>query len=571
MKPFFYFKLFKNKLIKLFLLIAIFSTSLYAQEVGSFFIRGQVQKMDVKIKRDIPIQNATITLYQQDKIIATQKTKPKGDFEFNKLQYGAIYKVVFNYKGCIEMFVLVNANIPANKTEYDYGIESNFILYDSATKELNIQKFKYPFMKAAFNGKQLAIDEKYTKNFIDNILPEMEADEKRVTIEKQNQERALAELKKAQKKEADDTAALENQRIKIAGKLITGENPSKPLSNNVLKLVDDKGEVVQTVTTNFLGAFVFYLLPNKNYDFTGDNSKIQPNAKVVFTNKNDNEFQNTIADPKGNFKFKLLANDNKLLASIIVNDTDLKMDLKGKLLSGDNGVKKPLSEIKINLMNPSSELIQTTKTDKQGSFAFKYLSSSDNYTIAIDKNNPQLESYKKVIFADEKGVTIKEVEAGKNRDFKFEILPAEKNKMSTMYVDDPWLKIINLSTVNNNKPYEQIITERIYFNVNDDKLLPDAKKTLDKIITVLTGNPNISIVLSSHTDAKGADDYNLKLSERRAKAAVEYITTNGIVATRVTGKGYGETQLLNKCGNNVKCTEEEHAKNRRLEFKVIKK
>ncbi len=112
--------------------------------------------------------------------------------------------------------------------------------------------------------------------------------------------------------------------------------------------------------------------------------------------------------------------------------------------------------------------------------------------------------------------------------------------------------------------------EPIYFDLGKSKIRPDAAKELDKIVEVMKENPNMIIELGSHTDARGSDAFNLKLSDKRAKASAEYITSQGISSDRITGKGYGETQLINQCTNGVKCSEEQHQINRRTEFKVIK-
>ena len=81
--------------------------------------------------------------------------------------------------------------------------------------------------------------------------------------------------------------------------------------------------------------------------------------------------------------------------------------------------------------------------------------------------------------------------------------------------------------------------------------------------------PTIKIELKSHTDSRAPDAYNMKLSKRRANSSVDYIISQGINSNRITGEGYGETRLINRCSNNVKCSEEEHQKNRRTEFIVI--
>ncbi|MDD3859953.1 MAG: OmpA family protein, partial [Bacteroidales bacterium] len=116
-----------------------------------------------------------------------------------------------------------------------------------------------------------------------------------------------------------------------------------------------------------------------------------------------------------------------------------------------------------------------------------------------------------------------------------------------------------------NKP---IVIENIYYDYDKWDIRPDAALELDKIVTLLIENPTIIIELGSHTDSRGSDKYNETLSQKRAESAVQYIVEHGIVADRITAKGYGEYKLVNKCSNGVKCSEEEHQLNRRTEFKV---
>lgn len=111
--------------------------------------------------------------------------------------------------------------------------------------------------------------------------------------------------------------------------------------------------------------------------------------------------------------------------------------------------------------------------------------------------------------------------------------------------------------------------ENIRYDLNKFDIRVDAVKELEKVILILNDNPTIVVELGSHTDSRASDEYNLTLSQRRAEAAVNYIVTKGkINKNRIAAKGYGETQLLNKCANEVICSEEEHALNRRTEIKI---
>jgi outer membrane protein OmpA-like peptidoglycan-associated protein len=83
-------------------------------------------------------------------------------------------------------------------------------------------------------------------------------------------------------------------------------------------------------------------------------------------------------------------------------------------------------------------------------------------------------------------------------------------------------------------------------------------------------HPAMVIKIESHTDSRGRDSYNLKLSDRRAKSTRDYILSRGIDSNRILSAiGYGETQLLNKCANRVKCSEVEHQLNRRSYFYIV--
>ncbi|MBK8474612.1 MAG: OmpA family protein [Sphingobacteriales bacterium] len=108
----------------------------------------------------------------------------------------------------------------------------------------------------------------------------------------------------------------------------------------------------------------------------------------------------------------------------------------------------------------------------------------------------------------------------------------------------------------------------IYYDFDKDDIRLDAQIELDKIVKFMKDNPDVKIDLLSHTDARGKEDYNLELSERRAKSAMNYIIGKGIPPSQITSKGMGETKIINKCKNNVSCTDAEHEQNRRTEFVI---
>ncbi|WPO78631.1 OmpA family protein [Flavobacterium sp. KACC 22761] len=106
----------------------------------------------------------------------------------------------------------------------------------------------------------------------------------------------------------------------------------------------------------------------------------------------------------------------------------------------------------------------------------------------------------------------------------------------------------------------------IYFDLDKSNIRPEAALDLEKILAVLNDYPAMKLDIRSHTDSRASHQYNEGLSDRRAKSTIQWLIKNGIKADRLTGKGYGETQLVNKCSDGVPCTEEEHQLNRRSEF-----
>ncbi|MGB0871068.1 MAG: OmpA family protein [Flavobacteriales bacterium] len=109
----------------------------------------------------------------------------------------------------------------------------------------------------------------------------------------------------------------------------------------------------------------------------------------------------------------------------------------------------------------------------------------------------------------------------------------------------------------------------IYFDFDKWNIRPDAAEELDKVIAVMQKYPQIIIESGSHTDSRGSDQYNVKLSSKRAQSTLDYIISNGIDANRISGKGHGEKQLTNTCSNGVKCSKAEHQANRRTEFIIL--
>lgn len=111
--------------------------------------------------------------------------------------------------------------------------------------------------------------------------------------------------------------------------------------------------------------------------------------------------------------------------------------------------------------------------------------------------------------------------------------------------------------------------KEILFDLDKWNIRPDAALELEKILDVLVQYPSMKLDVRSHTDCRASHAYNAKLSERRNKSTREWLIANGVAKERLTGRGYGETQLKNKCADGVQCTEAEHQENRRSEFIIV--
>ena len=355
-----------------------------------------------------------------------------------------------------------------------------------------------------------------------------------------------------------------NDDLSLAGNLLYGENPSKPIANKKVIIKNEFGDIVEETTTNEFGAFAFRNLPiDQNYSLSVVDEDLPADAKIILTNKSGKEVKFARSDAKGNFKFSLLSIDKEAIGDLSVDDKELIMALNGYLYDQD---KKAISNAKVTIFD-KAEVIENIITDDKGKFAFKNLGADKNYLFSIDDSDPRFTSITKVYVADSKGRIYREIKRNSNGKFQFDLIDIDKSAMGGYSVDDPWLEVLNMK----NKQKQETITiiESLYYAYGDYKIDPAGQNILDKVITVLNSNANLNIELSSHTDSRSSDVFNLNLSQKRAKAAVDYLISKGINKNRLKAVGYGETRLLNNCKNEAPCTEEEHAKNRRTEFKIV--
>lgn len=352
--------------------------------------------------------------------------------------------------------------------------------------------------------------------------------------------------------------------LSLAGNLLYGENPSKPIANKKVVIRNEFGDIVEETTTNEFGAFAFRNLPlDQNYSLSIVDEDLPADAKIILTNKSGKEVKFARSDAKGNFKFSLLSVDKAAIDDLSVDDKDLIMALNGYLYDQD---KKAISNAKVTIFD-RDEIIENIITNEKGKFTFKSLDADKNYLFNIDDSDPRFTNVTKVYVADSRGRIYREIKRNSNSKFQFDLLDTDKSAMGGYSIDDPWLEVLNMK----NKQKQEAITiiESLYYSYGDYKIDTAGQNMLDKLITVLNSNVRLTIEISSHTDSRSSDVFNLTLSQKRAKTAVDYLIFKGINKNRLKAVGYGETRLLNNCKNDAPCTEEEHAKNRRTEFKIV--
>lgn len=175
----------------------------------------------------------------------------------------------------------------------------------------------------------------------------------------------------------------------------------------------------------------------------------------------------------------------------------------------------------------------------------------------------------KVLYTDEKGIILRKLDKATNYTAasNLESFMNESITFTTKNQDFGTLhKELNIEKV---EVGQRFVMNNIYYHYNKWDILSESKKELDELVKVLKDNPTWKIELGSHTDCRGTSEYNNVLSYKRSGSTVDYITDKGIMTSRIMAKGYGESQLVNRCMDGVRCSEEEHRLNRRTEFKIL--
>jgi len=256
---------------------------------------------------------------------------------------------------------------------------------------------------------------------------------------------------------------------------------------------------------------------------------------MTFTSIKDGFFTSNRSSGKGDDDIYAFVNNdpqlktvNYFLAGITVTEVD------------ENGTEEKLEDVQVRLAYPEGETINTRNSGKDAAFEFA-VEGGTNYELVGEKDGYFTT---RVPFST----------VGKT-------IPQEE--LVEMVTDTTFQAKLVLNKIVIDKA---IVLENIYYEFDESFITDAAAIELDKLVNILDDNPQISIELSSHTDARGDNEYNQELSQRRAESAVEYLVDSGINPARITARGYGENQLI--ITNAM--TEEQHEINRRTEFKVTR-
>ncbi|MGE5394362.1 MAG: OmpA family protein [Candidatus Saccharibacteria bacterium] len=226
----------------------------------------------------------------------------------------------------------------------------------------------------------------------------------------------------------------------------------------------------------------------------------------------------------------------------------LKMKSDSLIIKGiikEKGSDQLIADAMVSLIDKDGLSIVKTVTDDKGEFTFQ-IRSKEQFFLKVKK-----EGYEESIIKPES------ISHALN-----------KTKKQEIYLEKVIEHTIDLSSLpvtfeKEEGPVQIIEFKHINYDLDQSSIRLDAAAILDKLIVYLKENPNLLIKIESHTDSRSDDVYNMILSKRRAVAAFDYIVSKGVDADRISYFGYGETRLVNNCGNGVFCTEKQHEANRR--------
>jgi outer membrane protein OmpA-like peptidoglycan-associated protein len=210
---------------------------------------------------------------------------------------------------------------------------------------------------------------------------------------------------------------------------------------------------------------------------------------------------------------------------------------------------KPIEGVEVVAYDESGKMIGKTMSSSEGKYSFSTVSCKTKYNLVVKKEGYDNEN-NQISIPETSGVTKLNFSIKKTPIL---ILIADK----PVSLGDDLAKLLGIKIIR--------------FDLAKSNIRKDAAIELTKVLNFMNENPSIKIDVRSHTDSRSSYQYNMRLSDRRAKSTIQWLISKGISPDRLTGKGYGESQLLNECADGIKCSEAKHQLNRRSEFIIISK
>lgn len=225
----------------------------------------------------------------------------------------------------------------------------------------------------------------------------------------------------------------------------------------------------------------------------------------------------------------------------------------------DSETNEILSNVTLIFFDETRENAQQVVTDEKGNYVFSKVKCGKKYFIKTSKTDYEIREIPLSI-KKENGETILPISIEKKaiplaaKTIMIKTVSVKSVKMKPIAVGTDLAKILNI-------PMN-------FFDLGKATIRKTSEPQLQKIVDVLKQYPSLTLDIRSHTDSRQSDSSNMILSEKRAQSTKNWLVSKGIDGSRLSAKGFGETQLVNKCADGVKCTEQEHQQNRRSEFIV---
>jgi len=423
---------------------------------------------------------------------------------------------------------------------------------------------------------------------------------------------------KGEKIELMNIEDVQEVELKLNFRALVYDEKLKLIPNLKIILKDELGQIILSKISDKNGLVDFKELSNgKNYilEFDENDLRLKAISKIIIKSEN-NKLIKEIVKNQNVFKCKLLKSDAIYLEEIKENDEENQLSFLAFVFDENNNV---LSNLVIYLKNEKFELIKKVITSNAGSLFISKEIASKNYIIEFDESDNRLTNLQKIIIKSKDGNTVKEIFRTKN-GFQYKLLTADRSFMTDVSEKDISLVLNDKikSTYQNtttkdkidNKPpsskkanndgnelkenssntnsVDDLLTistdsllkllakplkikENITYKSGDFSISQSDKNYLNKLAQIMKKSSTIYLEISGHTDCFASEATNIYFSVKRAQSAANYAKQIGVPANNLTTIGYGESKLLNKCSDNVYCTEEQHAENRRTEYRLVVK